>query len=430
MISAKADVSRQKNRKRPKIFYGWWIVAVSLVILFITIGLTVYTFGVFFQPLIAEFGWGRATFSGAMSIFMLAWGFACPFAGRLTDRYGPPKPIVWGTVALGASFCLLSLTGALWQLYLLYACAGVAAAICSEIPTNTAITNWFQKKRGMAMGIAAAGMGFGGLVLAPAAGQFITDFGWQATFLVMGLLTWVIIIPLAAFIMKARPQEMGLLPDGEASHENESLPGTKNSPARQNSATAKLPAAAINKKELWLVGFAFSAVSFGIVSVTTHEVPFIIDLGVPLGMAATALGLTAGIGILGKLGLGYLADRHSPRWVMLAFIALQAVGVVILMQSKTLGMVWVFVAVYAFAAGGMNTLRPLVIGECFGTDSFGKTFGAAELIRRLGAAAGPLVTGYIFDLTGSYHYAFIIIVVAYLAAMVLISRVHPVIEKA
>ena len=416
---------------KPKLFYGWWIVAVSLVVLFITIGLSYYSFGVFFKPLISEFGWSRSTLSGAMSLLLLAWGLVCPLVGRLTDRYGPQRLIVAGTIALGASFCLLSLTGTLWHLYLLYACAGVASASCSEIPVSVAVSNWFKKRRGIAMGITTTGIGFGGLFLAPSMSQLILNFGWQVTFFLMGLLTWVAIIPLVVLIMRTRPQEIGLLPDGERSHDKikagESLPQQSSAATDKNSNLNNRPTAiSIGTKELWLTGFAFSLVSFGIIGVIVHEVPFITDMGVSSTTAATVLGLTAGIGVLGKLCFGYFADRFSPRWMMLACVALQAVGVVILMQSRSLGMVWVFVIVFAFGCGGTNTLRPLVIGEFFGISALGRTLGQTELIRRLGATAGPFVAGYIFDVTGSYHYAFITIIVAYLAAMVALFIIHPV----
>jgi len=416
---------------KPKLFYGWWIVAVSLVVLFITIGFTFYTFGVFFTPLIAEFGWSRATLSAAMSIFLLAWGLASPFVGRLTDRYGPRRVIISGAIALGISFSMLSLSSALWQLYLLYACVGVAAATCSEIPVSAAVSNWFEKKRGIAMGITTSGIGFGGLFLAPSVGQLILRFGWQAAFLTMGLLTWAFIIPLVVVMMRTRPQEMGLLPDGErdltAVKVSEPLPSQSGVASSKNSNLSRRPTGIPTRtKELWLTGFAFSLVSFGIVSMTTHVVPFIIDMGIPLATAATALGMTAGIGILGKVGFGYFADRLSSKWVMLACIALQAGGVVILMQSRDLGMVWVFVVVYALGSGGMNTLRPLVIGNFFGIATFGRTFGLVELIRRFGAAAGPFAAGYIFDITGSYHSAFITIIAAYLAAMVVLFIIRPV----
>jgi len=416
---------------KPKLFYGWWIVAVSLVVLLITLGLGYYSFGVFFKPLVAEFGWSRATVSGAMSVFLLAWGLACPLVGRLTDRYGPRRLMVLGTIALGISFCLLSLTSALWQLYLLYACAGAASATCSEIPVSTAVSNWFRKKRGIAMGIAASGIGFGGLLLVPSVNFLILNSGWQATYFVMGLITWVVLLPLIITIMRTRPQEIGLLPNGEKDLERT---GVSESLLQQNSADSGKnsnlnngsTAVLLKTKELWLIGFAFSLVSFGIIGIVIHEVPFIVDMGIPLATAAIMLGVTAGIGVVGKLSFGYFADRLSPKWVTLACIALQAGGVVILMQSRNLGMVWAFVIVFAFASGGMNTLRPLMIGEFFGIDSFGRTFGLTELMRRFGAAAGPFMAGYIFDITGSYHYAFISIIAAYLTGMVALFIIHPI----
>ena len=405
---------------RPKIFYGWWIIAVSMVVLFITIGLGYNSFGIFFKTLITEFGWSRATLSGAMSIFLLAWGFVCPVVGRLTDRHGPRRLIIWGTIALGISFYLLSLTNTLWHLYLIYALAGAAAAACSEIPVSAVVSNWFKKKRGIAMGITNVGMSLGGLALAPAVSLLILNLGWRETFLIMGPFTLVVILPLVAPIMRTRPQEMGLLPDGERGLGEaivSNVPG--NNPNQNNKVS-------IRTKELWLIGVIFSLASYGIIGITIHQVPFLIDMGLTLTAAAVMLGLTTGIGILSKLSFGYFADRLSPKWMMIICIALQAGGVFILMQSNSLGMVWVFVIVFGLGSGATGTLRPLVIGEFFGINSFGKNFGFTELIRRLGAAAGPFVAGYIFDISGSYYYAFITIIVAYLVGMVILFMVHPV----
>ena len=168
----------------------------------------------------------------------------------------------------------------------------------------------------------------------------------------------------------------------------------------------------------------FLALVFGIIGIITHEVPFILDMGITLNTAATVLGLTAGIGALGKLSFGYFADRLSSKWLLLCCIALQVVGVFILMHSKSLRMVWAFVIIFAFAMGGTNTLRPLMIVEFFGLSSFGRTFGKIEIIRRFGAAAGPFAAGYIFDITTSYHYVFLAIIASYLAGLIILLTIR------
>jgi MFS family permease len=419
----------EQTGKGSAFFYGWWIVAISMVVLFVTLGLGYYSFGIFFKPLIHEFGWSRRAVSGAMSVFLIAWGLACPLTGRWSDSHGPRRIIIAGSMGLGFSFCLLSLTGSLWHLYLLYACAGAASAVCSEIPTSAAVSNWFSQKRGIAMGIATTGMGFGGLVLAPLTGRSILIFGWRITYIAMGLLAWGAILPPVFLFMKNRPRDIGLMPDGEKMTPparagiSEPKPKSPNDGDKPGVVEAGEPSR--GSAALLLIGIAFSLVSFGLIGVVTHEVPFIIDLGISPGTAATMLGLTAGIGTAGKLGFGHFADRFSPKSVLYACIGLQIAGVFILMQSTGLAMVWAFVVVFSFAMGGTNTLRPLVIGEIFGTTSFGRTLGTAELMRRLGAAAGPFLAGYIFDVTRSYQYAFISFIAAYLLGMAALFFIRP-----
>ncbi len=420
VLRSHVAVSNRDSRMavKPGIYYGWWIVGVSLVILFISLGLGYYAFGVFIKPLVTDFGCGRAVISGAMSASLLAWGLACPFIGRWTDRFGPRRVIVAGAVGMGASFCMLSLVSAVWQLYALYICVGITSATCSEIPVSVVISNWFDKKRGLAMGLASTGIGVGGMFLVPAVNWAILAFDWRTAFLVMGILSLVVIVPSAALVVRTGPRKDRPSPYIEMARGSVAGKGQ----ARTAGTTQGI-------RELWLLGIAFCLASFGILAVLNHEVPFISDMGISAETAATALGLTAGIGVLGKLGFGYLADRFSARKVTLLSVALQALGVFILMQSRGMGMVWAFVIVFAVSMGGMNTLRPLVVGELFGTASFGRTFGVGEFVRRVGSAAGRRVAGYIYDVTGSYSVAFIIIIVTYLAGMGMLFAVRPAREK-
>ena len=429
--------------KNPSFFFGWWIVVVCLFVLFVTLGLGYYSFGLFFNPLSQTFGWSRGEISGAMSVFLVAWGLACPMVGRCTDRFGPMRLIVAGAMVLGASFCLLGSTNSLGCFYLFYAMAGAASATCSEIPASAAVSNWFSKKRGIAMGFATTGIGFGGMVLAPLIGQSILLRGWRQTFVGMGLLTWAAILPPTLFLMKDRPQDMGLLPDGEKklplphqkspSEIHPELEVDPSSPDQPRNVGDARPAALtagganpVQSSGLILIGVAFSLFSFGIIGVLTHEVPYIVDRGISVTTAATLLGLTAGLGVGGKLILGYVADRFSPKKVLLGCIALQIVGVVILMQARGLAMIWGFVIVFSIGMGATNTLRPLVIGEFFGMTAFGRNMGTVELMRRLGAAVGPFAAGYIFDITRSYRYAFMAFIAAYLAGMLSLFLIRPV----
>jgi predicted MFS family arabinose efflux permease len=271
------------------------------------------------------------------------------------------------------------------------------------------------------MGIAMAGIAIGAILIAPLTGYLIENISWQMAFLALGVLTWVLIIPPVILVMKTRPEDVGLLPDGVSPVGDEAVPELPSVPDPKAISSAGeegwTQSRAFRSVPYWLVLAAFFLVGAVIAGVLQNEVKFLEVMGLPTAAATFALGFTGGIGGLGKLAFGFLADRLSPKYTALLCFALQLVGLVILIMTHTTAMVWVFVFVFGFAMGGNITLQPLVSGELFGMKSFGAIFGWVVLAGAVGSALGPVLAGAIYDASGSYTPAFIIFLVAYAVAI-------------
>ena len=386
------------------------------MVLFVSVGIGYYSFAVFLKPLENEFGWSRTALSGAMSLVFLVSGILAPVVGRWCDTYGSKKIMMFSSIPLGACFILLSLVQTLWHFYAVNFLLALFLAGTFMVPASTLITKWFTKKRGIAMALILCGVSVGGLVLSPLLSYIIISHGWRMAYVCAGLIVWLIILPSVGFVIKSTPQEMGLSPDGEESPVEEQL--TTVAPARE--AQEWTLATALRAPLFWFVALGFSFVALGRVGVTTHQVAYLTDIGIEPMAAATALGFTAGIAIVGRLAVGYLADRISKKLLTVISFALEAVGVVILMQTKDMRLVWLYVVVFGIGGGGEVTIRPLLTGDFFGSASFGAIFGAMQLPLQVGTAIGPLLAGYIFDITTSYHLAFTLFLITYSIAIIAI----------
>lgn len=395
-----------------RIFYGWWIVAVCFLVLVVHSGCAFYSFARFTTTFteIEAFGSSAGAIGFAASVYMLILGLTGPAVGRLSDRLGPKKVILGGAVIAGAGLMLLTQASQVWHLYLLYGLVGMGMSGAGVVPVSATIANWFSKRRGAAMGVATAGIALGAF-LALLTDLIIDAVSWQAAFLVLGLITWALIILPITLVMKTRPSDVGLLPDGAAPldeltiAEMEAAPGAEVSFDIEPAWTASK---ALKNPNFWLMLVAFFLVGVALAGILQHEDRFltIMEVSIP---ATLGLALTGGIGGLGKLGFGFLADRLSPKYVAIICIALQLVGLAILIiaqMMQNVAMVWAFVIVFGFAMGGNITLQPLVTGQLFGTASFGAIFGWVVLIAAVGAALGPGLMGLIYDASGSYSVGF------------------------
>ncbi|MFH1141615.1 MAG: MFS transporter [Chloroflexota bacterium] len=407
-----------------RLFYGWWITAAALGITFALSGVGFYSFSVLLKPLMNEFGWSRGAASVAQSIYLLMAAATGLLVGKLVQQYGVKKVVLLGAVIGGVCCLLLSLTRSIWYFYTLYFFFGIGlGGGAGLVPVAAVMMNWFNRRRGTAIGIATVGIALGCMVLVPLIGFVAENFGWRLAYVFMGLVVLAIDIPLA-LVLRTKPEEMGLLPDGDQPSEIREHVVAKSSGARTVESSSTLERRGLAEQfrslPLWLLCLGFVLAQIGEMSIVLHEVAFITDMGISVTIAATALGFTGGIGGVGKVVFGWLTDRISTRYVTMLCFGLQLLGLLILMQTHSIVMVWLFVVIFGFAMGGMPTLLPLAVRDLLGMANFGVMYGFVHFVVVGLATAGPPFAGFMYDATGSYSIAFVTFAVTYAISIVAI----------
>lgn len=400
---------------RRSVFYGWYIVAACFLLCMLFAGSGFYSFSIFIQPVESEFGWSRGAVSLTMSIYLIVGGLMGPVVGRLIGRFGPKRVMYACAAGAGACFILVSQTFSLWYFYLLYALLAAMVSGIGVVPVSNLMANWFVRRRGTATGIALVGISAGGLVMAPLVGMITVHFGWKASFVVIGMAVWLFAIPIVHFIIKDSPAKMGLLPDGDKQ-------GINATPAAQPD-TAAAPdhqaAEVIRTRAFWFIVTAFFLTACAQMGILQHMVPMLMDIkGTTQTTAATALGLAAGIGGVGKLFFGRLSDSWPFRYVVLLCFGLQALAVLMLLHVDAAGMMWVYTVVFGFSMGGVIVLIPLAVGHFWGLMSFGVLLGALWLANSLGGALGTYANGLSYDYIGNYRFILYFFIAAYVFSII------------
>ena len=272
--------------QKTKIFYGWWIVAACFALCFLFAGAGFYSFSIFIKPLENDFGWDRAAISLTMSIYFIVAGLMGPFVGKLTQTYGPKRVMTLAAIGSGAGFLLVSLTRSLWYFYAVYALLAIMLCGIGVVPVSSLLANWFDRRRGTATGAALVGIAAGGFLLAPVLGAVTIRFGWKASYIFLGLLVWVVALPVIKFVIKAKPAELGLAPDGDNS--KTSAAETAKHPS-ENGSVGWPSGAALRSRAFWSIAASFFLAPMAQLGVLQHQVPIIIDAGISQATAAAAL---------------------------------------------------------------------------------------------------------------------------------------------
>ncbi len=381
---------------KDKIFYGYIVVAAALLITIIAHGAQ-YTFGIFFKPLLNEFGWTSAATSGAFSLYLVLWGFLSIFVGRLNDRFGPRIVMTVCGFFLGLGYLLMSQIGAIWQLYLFY---GVIIAIGMSggwVPLISTVPRWFVKRRGMMTGIVTSGSGIGTILLSLVASQLIAGYGWSRSYIMVGAGVLVLLM-LAAQFLRRDPRQVGQLPYGGSGVEEES---------QDLSAVGLCFREAIKTRPFWMVCALFFCFGFILYTIMVHIVPHAIELGIPPITAASIIAVIGGVNAAGRVGMGSAGDRiGNKRCLIISFILMTA-ALLWVITAREMWMFYLFAVIFGIGYGGLAALMSPVPAELFGLRSIGTIVGVVMCSFTIGGAIGPVLAGRIFDVTGSYNVAFL-----------------------
>ncbi len=411
--------------KKHKFFYGYYILAVTFICLTIMSGCNVYSFGLFLKPLQETFGWNRADIMWASTISTMMSALSSILIGRILNRYGSKRIIVAGALITTLSLVLISLMRQLWHFYLFYGISGIGFASIGFIPVSAVILNWFKKRRGTAVGLAGVGFGAGGFIMPLFVGGYlIPHFGWRVAYRVLGLLVSTIIIPLVTIVVKARPEELGLQPDGGEIPPEEVA--TK-APPRKPEEDLSLKEA-LKTRNFWLIALTGMAFGFSSQPLIQHQVAHLQDIGFPMAIAASALSAVGITNAISKVWFGFICDRIHPKYSRVMGLAFLLIALIILMNlSSASGVVavWVYAIFVGLSMGSWLPSMSMLVSTSFGLTAYGVIFSMTGFFNMLGGASGPLFAGYIFDTQKSYHLAFIIFAVLSALATVVAFFIRP-----
>ena len=384
-------------------YYGWRITAASFAVLFVVVGIVYYSFPVFYAPLIDEFAWTRAQVTAGFFYGILIVGpiFGIS-AGFLIDRYGTRRILLAGLIAAGIGFLGFSSMRSLGAYYVFYFMETVGYVSGGPVPNQVLISHWFNRMRGRAMGLAYVGIGVGGAVAPVLAQYLIRHAGWRTAMLVFGATIFLFLIPMVLLIVKNRPEDVGLHPDGASS---DAVSPSTAPPARAISLRC-----ALGEPSFWLI-LAGSAMSIGAVGgVIQHLQLFLRDQKFTPETAARVASFLLVSSIVGRVIMGYLADRFHKKYVMVAAYLMVGLSIPALYHVDTPGIIYLFALVFGFGMGADYMLIPLMTAHCFGVASLGKLMGVILTTDAVSQAFTPVLVGRLFDLQGNYSWGFAVLI--------------------
>lgn len=379
---------------------GWRVVGAATVggvVCFSS--LIIYTFSIFLKPLSAEFGWGREEISRAFGLMAMTIAAVSPLIGRLLDRLEPHRVVAPCFLVLGLAFASLSqVTGSLWQFYGLYFVIGLVGNATTQMGFSRAISSWFVRHRGVALAAVMGGLGIGSMAMPVAAQALIDQYGWRAAYAVLGITVAAVGVPVTLLFARNRDEARRTL----------ETPG-------QGWTTGE----ALRSRAFWLLVAMLLLTSVGVNSLLSHLSAILTDRGIAAQQAALVAAVLGGTNLVGRLGAGWLLDRYFGPLVSGGLLLLMMTGMLLLGTANGPEAAFAGAALIGLGLGGEADVTPYLVARYYGLRNFSSIYGLTWVFYAVGGALGPVVLGRVFDATGSYAGALLVMPVPVLVAALL-----------
>jgi MFS family permease len=410
---------QQPVTQKAKPFLGWKMVLVAFSIDFVAVGFFFYSYGVFFKAIAEDFGGSRLGVAIGLTVTNAVGAIAAPYVGRALDKYPLRNVMGIGALFMAFGFLGLSFVQNELQFYLVLGLfIGFGASSMGNLATSKLVTNWFDKRRGTALGIAAAGVSLSGVIMPYISAELIENFGWRQGFLVYSAFTFLVVVPLIFRLVISRPEDVGLRPDGAMPikfDDGSILPPVEKSPPKMRLLEL------FKEHNFRMIVLTFSLLFCSMSATLTHMIPRLTDFGYTLVEASLVMSLCAGFGVVGKLSFGWLSDRLSVRKVMAIVILLQFTGQYLMFSSLDYLTFAIGASMFGYGVGGVVPMHGAVVGKTFGRDRFGAVLGLMRPAMFPIQILGVPFAGWIFDVTGSYDVAFQVFLGLYFLAALAVS---------
>jgi len=388
------------------VFYGWYVVGASCLISLYVSGSINLGFTAAFEPIANEFGWSYTQISLAASLRGLEVGLLVPVAGVLMDRWGPRKLVFGGVILSGLGLMLLSRINSLAMFYASFIMISIGVSTTTTMLLMAVVANWFRKEVGLAMGIAASGVSFGGLLI-PLVTGIIDTLGWRQAMVIMGLGMWAIPLPLS-LLLRHKPEQYGYRPDGE---DYRSVLDDDHARPKTGEEVHVGAKEALTSWPFWIIALAFLCQILPVSAVNTHIMPYLSSIGMARSTSSFIASALPLLTVIGRVGFGWLGDRVDKRGVTALALALTSLGVLILGYTAA-GRNWViavFIIVFGIGWGGAVPMSSGLLREYFGRERLGTIVGFAGSVMMVGQIAGAPLAGWVFDQWGDYQPAWFIL---------------------
>jgi len=406
------------KQKQHGFFYGYIIVVACLLVQGIGVGSHV-AYGVFFKPLVSEFGWSRATVSGASSMAFLLMGFLGILVGNLNDRFGPRMIMTISALFFGCGYLLLGQIDEVWKLYLAYGLVGGIGLSAVDVIPLTTTARWFLSRRGIMTGFVKVGTGAGQMMMPFLAGLCITNLGWRTASVIIGIIAVVFLMG-AAQMLRRDPGQMGQFPDGHV----------KTSVAEAFRPDGGLTLQqAIRNRQFWMLCIITLLAVSCMMTILVHIVAHATDIGIDTLKAAGILSTIGGVSMTGRICVGIAIDRIGTKRCLIICLALLIASFLWLNIAREMWTLYLFAAIYGIAHGGIFTVMSPIVAELFGIRSHGAFFGIVAFSGTVGGSIGPVLAGLAFDVTHSYHLIFMILIGLASASLLLTLGLKPAIPN-